>query len=571
MPENFDEKIVEWIAIKYLPFNFFDDEETQSFFKYFNKNIALPKRTSLKNKVDKHFDRVKEIVLKIVSGNSSNISFTIDGWTSVSHKSYYGITAHYIDDDWKLQSLVIDFVPANGRHTGNDIAKIFYKTVCDYKLQNKIQGIVVDNAAANTSFIAELRTMLHNDGIYFNSEDSHFHCFAHILNLGVQDIMKILCPKYDDCSSNESDTEFETEFDVITESTPIIVKLRQLFIKIKRSEQWTNKLYSCCDAVNIKRVSPLVDVATRWNSTYDMVFTAIRLRSALSALCDNNEELHIYKFKEVHWEVLIMVCTYLKPFKKLSTLLGGDKYITLPFVVVGFNLLVDTIEKFTIHLDTKPSRNAAEDNIITAFRTGRDKLLKHYKKTNWIYCAALILDPRHKIEAFNFTAWGKELKESSLNKFEEIYKTKYQILQDAPLNPIQTINEDEEMEDAAAFDMGSFYRQGSSYQCQGMSMSWRKEIDSYISENSASEQEDILGWWQSRQSSFPSLSKMSRDILSIPATSVPSERLFSKAGLIIRKHRNRLTPESATSLLCLNSWYSCSLTNKIKEKLSHTN
>ncbi|EFN72803.1 hypothetical protein EAG_00088, partial [Camponotus floridanus] len=47
------------------------------------------------------------------------------------------------------------------------------------------------------------------------------------------------------------------------------------------------------------------------------------------------------------------------------------------------------------------------------------------------------------------------------------------------------------------------------------------------------------------------LSRMARDFLCITATSVPSERLFSRAALFIRKHRNRMNDDSIRSQLSL--------------------
>ncbi|CAD6203843.1 GSCOCG00009826001-RA-CDS, partial [Cotesia congregata] len=84
----------------------------------------------------------------------------------------------------------------------------------------------------------------------------------------------------------------------------------------------------------------------------------------------------------------------------------------------------------------------------------------------------------------------------------------------------------------------------------------RKELEQYLSQPRALSIEDILIWWKRHELQYPILAKMARDFLSISATSVPAERLFSKASLVIRKHRNRLNNESARWLLCINSWSS---------------
>jgi hypothetical protein len=46
---------------------------------------------------------------------------------------------------------------------------------------------------------------------------------------------------------------------------------------------------------------------------------------------------------------------------------------------------------------------------------------------------------------------------------------------------------------------------------------------------------------------------MAFDILNIPATSVPSEQIFSKARDVITKKRNRLSKDSIQAIMCGNS------------------
>ena len=51
---------------------------------------------------------VLEQWLKNDKFKDQEVSFTLDKWTSKSNESMLGMTAHFIDDDWKLQHFAIE-------------------------------------------------------------------------------------------------------------------------------------------------------------------------------------------------------------------------------------------------------------------------------------------------------------------------------------------------------------------------------------------------------------------------------------------------------------------------------
>ena len=64
-----------------------------------------------------------------------------------------------------------------------------------------------------------------------------------------------------------------------------------------------------------------------------------------------------------------------------------------------------------------------------------------------------------------------------------------------------------------------------------------------------------LIWWKANAHCFPHLSKLARQFLCKPSTSVPSERLFSTAGHTVTKDRAKLDPDTVDELLFLHCYY----------------
>ncbi len=61
-----------------------------------------------------------------------------------------------------------------------------------------------------------------------------------------------------------------------------------------------------------------------------------------------------------------------------------------------------------------------------------------------------------------------------------------------------------------------------------------------------------LDRWKVKQHQFPLLMEAAMTYLSVPATSAPSERVFSAAGLTIARERSRFCPANAAELVFLH-------------------
>lgn len=96
----------------------------------------------------------------------------------------------------------------------------------------------------------ELKKILSQEGIAFDAVDQHYKCFAHIFNLCVQDILKLLCSNADlfessseennvdenDGEDDDEDSEGETFQEENTEAfSRVVYNVRETFKKIRCS------------------------------------------------------------------------------------------------------------------------------------------------------------------------------------------------------------------------------------------------------------------------------------------------------------------------------------------------
>ena len=65
---------------------------------------------------------------------------------------------------------------------------------------------------------------------------------------------------------------------------------------------------------------------------------------------------------------------------------------------------------------------------------------------------------------------------------------------------------------------------------------------------------NILNWWHQHKLTYPVLSIMAKDILTVPVSTISSESTFSMTGRIIEERRRNLKPEMVEMLTCIKDW-----------------
>ena len=84
----------------------------------------------------------------------------------------------------------------------------------------------------------------------------------------------------------------------------------------------------------------------------------------------------------------------------------------------------------------------------------------------------------------------------------------------------------------------------------------KTQLELYIDEPRVKREEkiDVLAYWRAHQFQHPELSQMTRDILSIPVSTVASESAFSIDGRVLDQYRSALKPQVVEALVCTRDW-----------------
>ena len=101
----------------------------------------------------KKFQIERENVKKYFANFEVNFCLTFDIWTSLMHRGFLCITAHYIDSEWMLIKIITSFKTINTSHSGKNITTLINDEIIDLGIRDKIFTVTLDNAYNNDAAI----------------------------------------------------------------------------------------------------------------------------------------------------------------------------------------------------------------------------------------------------------------------------------------------------------------------------------------------------------------------------------------------------------------------------------
>ncbi|KIM65712.1 hypothetical protein SCLCIDRAFT_22590 [Scleroderma citrinum Foug A] len=297
---------------------------------------------------------------------------------------------------------------------------------------------------------------------------------------------------------------------------------------------------AACADHSLKQRRMLRNVLTCWNSALDMLDFGVLYKQAIKTVTDKCK-LGLAKFAidEHEWELLKQLCNVLKVLKDAMLFLSHST----PNLVMVIPVMDYINEVFT----NRTLQWTNLDPVIHAALSMAKKTLNRYYSltdSSDLYHIAMVLHPWHKLVYFRSVGWEPDW----INMAHELVRNTFDSSYAACTAP--------PTEDLVSDQLKTNHI--------------HNELDTYLTSN-VEDISDALKWWHEHRSTYLCLLWMALNYLTIPATSIDVECLFSKGHILIPHLHNRLSIQSIRALLCLGSWSVLGYVknNDVKQVVSH--
>ncbi|CAF1486934.1 unnamed protein product [Rotaria sordida] len=498
-----------------LPFSIVENEGFQDFLicnKIVNTKYDIPSRTTLSplnlNKIyNTCVDKTKEQIK--LSTNYPTI--TCDGWS----------------DNLRTQ-------PFNEAHTGESIKDLVSNVLNEFGI-NPNSVIVVSDKASNMRKAWRLLNVIHvfcvGHGIHNLLMKDCFHNMHYVSEIldKVQSIINKLRYRQHELENEyfrSNEKSFNDLLLSIDKAGEIIdADLASTYIDADDTQVLNEKFQN--DNLEVLQLSDDLKfrfhtlkqrIVTRWNTILVM----------LRSYADNIPGIEVIFGRLKHFDLILTTAEneivrdliqFLSLFESTTTILSASK----SYPTISLCLLLRIEIESLLHID------GLESSVIQNLKCLISANLDNRFPVTSLYICAFLLDPSQlKIDINRYLTQCHTTKELILSEMIKQFKIN-------DFTQASATNNKHKPPSTSGFDP------------------ILDEIQNYLQLDISCD--DVLQFWQSSGSAFPHLKRLAQIVLAVPATSTPSEQVFSTTGLILNAKRTMLLPENVGKIQMIHDNY----------------
>jgi len=370
---------------------------------------------------------------------------------------------------------------------------------------------------------------------------------------------------------------------------PMLGAFRSAISFLNSSNQRIAAYKSYCIAVGERPRKFGLDMDVSWNSTYLMLKHLLPHKVTFSVFITTQHPLVDGQLllTDQHWYVVEIFVEFLEQFYDSTVVMSGVYYPTSP-------LILHHVLEIASHLNNYENDRDLRSVVVPM----KDKFLQYWCDIPMLYSFAFILDPRAKLKGFtnvlrllsqlngnDYSCYLTEVR-AELSVIFAKYDEKFggvrlqRAAQPGPTGKRKTawgrIFGGESSSSGSSLSgttLGSVTSLGSGSTSSlhrrtsasallqaatsGASLSSGSELSAYLDSDTVNQYDDdfnILNWWHEHKLSYPVLSILARDVMTVPVSTISSESAFSMTGRIIEERRRRLGPEVVEMLALIKDW-----------------
>ena len=290
------ELLLKWIVTMHISFSMVENSNFRALLGACSSLVlsAIPlDGDTIRAWIMEDFITTREKVSKELLASKSLIHISFDLWTSPNQLAMIGVIGHWMNPYGNIRTTLLGLRRLRGPHSGENMAQQVISVLNDFQIKDNLGYFVLDNATSNDTCVKAILEELRPD---LNPQHRRLRCLGHIINLAAK---AFVFGTDADAFEMEADglralADEAKELNLWRKKGPV-GKLHNVIKFIRRSpqrrEEFANIAATAEAEKEFEHLQTVADNATRWNSTFELIDRALKLRSKIEFFCMQHRDL----------------------------------------------------------------------------------------------------------------------------------------------------------------------------------------------------------------------------------------------------------------------------------------